>query len=241
MDNEQFLAAVERDGRTFAEACEAAGFDARVPPCPDWNVDDLAWHLYGVFYFWRTIVQQRLDTWETVVEPTHPGRDALLPMYRDELATMVRVFRESAGETSTVWTWCGPQTPSWHIRRMAQETAVHRWDAESAAGTVQPIDAELASDGIDEFFEFFVNKADASEPVGGTVHVHCTDVAGEWLVKPAGDDFEVIREHAKGDCALRGAASDLLLVLWRRLPLSAVDVVGDEGVAARFVGASRLS
>ena len=30
--------------------------------------------------------------------------------------------------------------------------------------------------------------------------------------------YDVTREHAKGDAAMRGAAADLLLVLWRRLP-----------------------
>ena len=49
------------------------------------------------------------------------------------------------------------------------------------------------------------------------------------------DGFDVTREHAKGDCALRGAASDLLLVLWRRRPMSTIDVVGDADVAARFL------
>ena len=49
------------------------------------------------------------------------------------------------------------------------------------------------------------------------MHLHCTDVAGEWTVRPndAGG-FDVTREHAKGDCAIRGAASDILLALWRR-------------------------
>jgi uncharacterized protein (TIGR03083 family) len=240
MDNERFLALLEQNGRRFAAACEAAGFDARVPPCPDWNVDDLAWHLLGVLYFWRTIVGEQLDTWEKVVEPTHPGRDVLLASFNDELDATLRTFRE-ADLDAIVWTWTGPQKPSWHIRRMAQETAVHRWDAESAAGETTPIDAELASDGIDEFLEFFVGGPTGSEPVGGTVHLHCTDVPGEWLVRESSDGFEFTREHAKGDCAIRGAASDLLLVLWRRLPLSTVDVVGDEGVAARFVGVSPLT
>jgi hypothetical protein len=60
-------------------------------------------------------------------------------------------------------------------------------------------------------------------------------------VRPqVGGGFAVAREHAKGDAALRGPASDVLLVLWRRLPLDAVDVVGDATVAARFVAAPTL-
>jgi predicted lipid carrier protein YhbT len=76
--------------------------------------------------------------------------------------------------------------------------------------------------------------------VGGSVHLHCTDVAGEWTVRPVADGFETAREHAKGDAAMRGTASDLLLALWRRIPVSALDVVGDGAVAERFVTATRL-
>jgi hypothetical protein len=121
---------------------------------------------------------------------------------------------------------------------MAQEIAVHRVDAELAAGEPNPIDGTLASDGIDEFLEFFVNSSHG--PVGGSVHIHCTDVPGEWTVREGVDDFVVTREHAKADAAIRGAASDILLSLWRRAAMSTVDVVGDAEVAARFVAASRL-
>ena len=50
-----------------------------------------------------------------------------------------------------------------------------------------------------------------------------------------GDGFAVAREHAKGDCAIRGTASDILLALWRRVPLSELDVAGDRDVAERFI------
>ena len=79
-----------------------------------------------------------------------------------------------------------------------------------------------------------------AEPVGGSVHLHCGDVPGEWTVREADDGFAVAREHSKGDCAIRGAASDILLSLWRRVPLSTCDVVGDADVAARFIAHTNL-
>jgi hypothetical protein len=60
-------------------------------------------------------------------------------------------------------------------------------------------------------------------------------VPGEWTVTEGGDGFTVVREHAKGDCAIRGTASDIILALWRRVPLSELDVVGDRDVAERFI------
>jgi hypothetical protein len=104
-----------------------------------------------------------------------------------------------------------------------------------------PIDPVLASDGIDEFLAHFLSDvAEGAEPVGGSVHLHCGDVPGEWTVRESDNGFVVAREHSKGDCAIRGAASDILLALWRRQPLSNCDVVGDGDVAARFVAHTNL-
>ena len=236
MDTTDFLAAIERDGAAFAVACEHAGPAAPVDSCPGWSVADLLWHLAEVHHFWATIVGDQRDTWEGYVAPERPADSELGDFYLAGLGQMLDVLR-AAEPTAPNWTWSSDHSAGFVIRRMAQETAVHRWDAEHAAGFDWSIDAELAGDGIDELLHHF--RGDGSgegEAVGGSVHLHCTDAHGEWMVRPLADGgSDVTREHAKGDAALRGAASDVLLVLWRRLPLGAIEVIGDEGVAARFV------
>jgi uncharacterized protein (TIGR03083 family) len=137
-----------------------------------------------------------------------------------------------------IWTWAGEQEVTWIARRMAQETAVHRWDAQRAAGSPQPIDAELAVDGIDEFLTWFLEPPE--DGAAGSVHLHAGDAPGEWWVAPEGGRWAVEREHRKGDVALRGPASDLLLALWRRVERSALDVIGDEALADRFLGHADL-
>ncbi|HWB72304.1 MAG TPA: hypothetical protein VG452_08795, partial [Egibacteraceae bacterium] len=113
-------------------------------------------------------------------------------------------------------------------RRMAHETAVHRWDAEAAAGRARPLDAELAADGIDEYFTVFLRAPQPSYGgPRGTLHVHRLDGPGEWLVHLRPGMPVVERGHARADAALRGTASDLLLVLWRRRPVTSVALVGD--------------
>ena len=65
-------------------------------------------------------------------------------------------------------------------------------------------------------------------PAHGTIHLHATDIDGEWLITlgPAGISFE--HGHAKGDVALRGTASDLLLWCWNRVPVDdRLEVFGD--------------
>ncbi|HEX9505238.1 MAG TPA: maleylpyruvate isomerase family mycothiol-dependent enzyme, partial [Acidimicrobiia bacterium] len=76
--------------------------------------------------------------------------------------------------------------------------------------------------------------------VGRTIHFHCTDTDGEWLVTGTAEGTTVTREHAKGDVAARGTASDLFLFLWGRVASTALDVFGDVEVLDRFRGASHV-
>jgi uncharacterized protein (TIGR03083 family) len=145
-----------------------------------------------------------------------------------------------------VWTWSSQHDIAFIIRRMAQETAVHRWDAEDAIGGQYVIPADLAADGIDEFLQFHTMwKAEGAAPLGGTVHLHTTDVDGEWLVGDPlpdtdGDSLSFSYEHAKGDAALRGTAETLLLALWRRRTIDDLEVFGDRAVAERLLAHADL-
>ncbi len=48
------------------------------------------------------------------------------------------------------------------------------------------------------------------------------------------DGLVVTREHAKGDVAARGTASDLLLFLYGRADADRLDVFGDAALLARW-------
>ena len=96
----------------------------------------------------------------------------------------------------------------------------------------------MAADGVDEWLHLFVPRflalRDAPIPeglVGATLHLHGTDddqtEPAEWLLRLTADGCEVERAHAKGDAALRGPASELLLAVWHRTSLAHLDVVGD--------------
>ena len=241
MEAHEYLAALDRDASAFVDACEVAGLTTEVPSCPGWTVADLLWHLAEAHDFWRTIVVERRSTWEGYEQPPRPVDEGLAELYRRGRTELLQVL-DDVDPSTTLWTWSADKTAAFVIRRMAQETSVHLWDATTAAGLVNPIEAELASDGIDEFLTHFVSDVTKDAPaVGGSVHLHCADVAGEWTVREDDEGFVVTREHAKADCAIRGAASDILLALWRRVPLSACDVVGDADVAARFIAHTNLN
>lgn len=243
MDREADISAVVENGLALADAAEAAGLDAPVEACPGWTVADLVWHTLEVHWFWGTVVAQRITDPDGLAPLPRPADGDLVERYRDGVA-ILRAALDTASDDTVVWTWAERKDVGFVRRRMAQETAVHRWDAERAAGRSWSIPVDLATDGIDEFLHLLLpDVADDAEPLDGTVHLHTTDEGGhgEWLVV-IGDDGEpvVTREHAKGSCALRGRAADLLLALWRRQPLSSVDVVGDVDVAERFIARTNL-
>lgn len=246
MDTSAHLLALGREGAAFAAACADADLSQGVPSCPDFSLADLVWHLTWVHDLFRSVVHHRATDLTQHQRPERPGTDQLLPTYRAGLAALTDELAV-ADPSAEVWTFTDDHSVRFVVRRLAHETAIHRWDAESAVGAAAVLDAELASDGIDEFFTHFARRGgDGAVPIGGSVHVHCTDVPGEWTFYPGVDEsgaptFELVREHAKGDCALRGAASDLLLAMWRRIPIDRLDVVGDVSVAARFLAYPRLS
>ena len=171
------------------------------------------------------------------VPRSKPADKDLLSEFNAGLNELIRVL-SSTDSARSCWTWAGIQDVAWVTRRMAHETAVHAWDARCAAGNATEIDASLASDGIDEFVHVMVmsNLRAEEAPLSGSVHIHCTDVDGEWLIVPTTTtEVVVTREHSKGDCAIRGSASSLLLGLWRRIPMSSLEVIGSADVAAQFL------
>ncbi len=246
METQQYLDQLARNSERLADVAAAAGVDAPVPTCPGWTVADLLDHMIRGDLWARTIVEQGKRGVTDRVLPAapddQPEGDALVPYFRDGAKALVDTLA-STDPSTPVWTFgAHDRTAAFWQRRRAQETSVHRVDAESAAGETTPVDAELAVDGVDEFLVVFLPRlADRFGDVGdGTLHFHCTDADGEWLVTMRDGQPTITREHAKGDVAARGTASDLVLFLWGRVPADALEVFGDAGLLTRFREAIRV-
>ncbi|MEY3557794.1 MAG: hypothetical protein RL374_500 [Actinomycetota bacterium] len=236
LTNAEYLAILRREGEAFAGSI-AQAMDSSIASCEPWVGTDLLWHLIEVHYFWKFIVETHLMNPDDYVPRSKPADNDLLTEYRAGLDELINVL-SSIDPARSCWTWAGIHDVAWVIRRMAHETAVHAWDALCATGNTAEINAVLASDGIDEFVHVMVvsNLREEEGPLGGSVHIHCTDVDGEWLIVPTGtSDVVVTREHSKGDCAIRGSAQDILLALWRRTPMSTLEIIGNSDVAAQFL------
>jgi len=246
MEMQHYLDQLTQNSERLADAAAAAGVDAPVPSCPGWTVTDLLGHCVSGDIWARSVVERgKAGSIEgTRPDPLDPSLrgDALVQAFRDGAAALVAELSSVPPDTP-VWTFSpANRTASFWQRRRAQETAVHRYDAELAARVPTPLDAALAVDGIDEILTMFLPRlADNFGPMGdGTVHLHCTDVDGEWLFTRRDGEITVTAEHAKGDVAARGTASDLLLFLWGRVPADALEVFGDADVLARFRDAIRV-
>jgi uncharacterized protein (TIGR03083 family) len=230
-----FLGQLRRDVYRLATVIAACDLTAAVPNCPGWDLRRLAIHVGNVH---RWAAQAAQSGMAPPSRPADPHDDV-------ELGAWLRAGGDALIEVLEV---LDPHRPSWHPfptdqvaavwpRRMAHETAIHRVDAELATGgassqAATAVEAHLASDGIDEYFSVMV--AGAAQRRGlqlpaSTLHVHCTDVHGEWLVWAKGSSVTVQREHAKGDVALRGPASSVFLALWGRVwPDPGIEILGDE-------------
>jgi uncharacterized protein (TIGR03083 family) len=245
MDRDTYLAHLSRDGRRIADLARG-DLTATVPTCPGWTLKDLVEHT-GMVHRWQTEAA-RHD------HGTFPdaSKFELAPVEGESWADWFQAGIDSAIATMSKvepgqprWTWAKPgggDTTDWYFRRIAQETLVHRIDAELAAGDVTDVDAAFAADGIAEMFEVFVPLASgrAINGDGRTIHLHATDVESEWLLRLQQDRVDAEPSHGKGDAALRGMARDLLLMSWGREPLGDVEHFGRDDVIATFTAATKL-
>ncbi len=234
------LDAIRTEGTRFWDAVASAGdLQTHVPSCPDWTLEALAQHLTAVQTGWAEIVEHPADDPTEAFTAGAATRDQagtteqLVALGREKMDRMLDVFA-SADPQQRTWTWSTQQDVAFVTRHQVQEAAIHRWDAQTAIGaSVDPIAPDVAADSIDEFLALSRPAAtQGAADLPGTVHLHCTDVEGEWFVHP---DGRVEPIHAKGDVALRGPACDLLLALYSRIPVDALDIIGDRAVADSFV------
>ncbi|MBA2529981.1 MAG: maleylpyruvate isomerase family mycothiol-dependent enzyme [Euzebyales bacterium] len=244
MTPQEYDAALRADGESLAVAAER-DLTATVPWCGEWTVADLVRHTGDVHRHKQTLLEiggterPRGLSWP----PAPPGDEALLTWYREGVHLLASRLQERDPQ-EPVWSWAGDHRVAFWQRRMAQETLVHRWDAEAAVGEPAPLDPALAGDGVDEYLHVMLaSQARRGQPYGGpagTVHLHRSDGPGEWLVDLSVDPPAVHRAHAKAGAAARGRAEDLLLALWRRRGLDTLEVFGERVLLDAFVGWPQL-
>ena len=233
LSTDQRIDAIEREAGRIIGLATPSNLQRPVPSCPGWELLDVVRHLGRVYNWAGTIVegqlQERPERSSLMGQPE--GRSAVdwLSDRLDFLTTALR--RTPAG--ALMWNF-GERSPAagdWWARRQANETVIHRVDAELAAGAeIEPVEAELAADIAEELLELQrfsrVDPSVLAHADGIWLHLHATDAEGaEWTIDTASRTFT--RAHMKSDVALRGPAFALARWLFGRQSIGELETFGN--------------
>lgn len=242
---EQWLAALRGEAiTTHATFEEAAGADhgltVPVPSCPGWTMLDLVHHL-GTLYLWVRSHVSRGVTDRPSADPREslgrlPTGAAAVQWWWDEYGQLAALLDALEPELPA-WNWApaAKQAGFWQ-RRMAHETAIHRWDAQMALGHAEPIEAGLAADGVSEVLDTWLPAGRRNGPTDrtGMVRLEATDTDHRWLVRLRGEGVALLDTDSWLDndehplrATAQGTASDLVLALYGRIRFDMLDLAGD--------------
>jgi uncharacterized protein (TIGR03083 family) len=234
---DEYLPVLQRADARFADAAAEAllayGWRAPVLGCPGWSLADLVWHLTQVQHFWAWVVRTRAAYPGTYVEPGRRSDDELLGYGLAQSAELETVLA-GADPAERVWTWAPRRDVGFVLRRQTHEAVVHTVDVEQVCGAPRPIPADVGLDGLDEWLEVVVPGVfpDGPPETAHPVVFHAVDADAERTLFPGTRPFPI--------AALTGTAGDLLLAVWRRVPLEVLTVDGDGLQAAAMIDLVRL-
>jgi len=244
VDVAEYISALERDGPLLADVAAEAGLTAAVPTCPGWQVRDLVRHQAYV-HGWaaRHVREQSAElidgTTEEQILSGGPPDSELIAAYRQGHAALVRALREANPDVKCATFMPAPSPLAFWARRQAHETAIHRFDAQTATpgGAPDPAQAfepAFAADGVDELIMGFAARRRYRPGGEGeqSLAARATDSGGCWHVRSTDGATEVHRGDRQADCVLEGPAEALYTFLWNRCDSAraAVKLTGDPAI-----------
>jgi uncharacterized protein (TIGR03083 family) len=245
---QDYCDALEAEATHFADVVRGVDPATPVPSCPGWTIADLIKH-HGSSQRRAAYVVQH-SSQEPVLShdcradlPDDPAGYA--PWFAAGTRPLIATLRAADPDTP-VWTNGADQHARYWARRILYEAVVHRADAELALGREPRIQPRVAADGIEEFltniqcFPWVAESLRELEADGETLHFHSTDYEGEWIVTLNGGAFSWERGHKRATVAVRGTASDLLLLAYGRFAASRFTVIGDDQLLAQWLSKSAL-
>lgn len=245
---QDYCDAVEAEVTHFVDVVRGVDPATPVPSCPGWTIADLVKH-HGssqrrAEYVVRHSRQEPVLSQDCRADlPDDPADYAA--WFAVGTQPLIATLR-AADPNTPVWTNGVDQHVRYWARRILYEAIVHRADAELALGREPRIQSRLAADGIEEFltniqcFSWVAENLRALDADGDTLHFHSTDYEGEWIITLNGGTFTWERGHKRATVAVRGTASDLLLLTYGRLPASRFTVMGDDQLLAQWLVKSAL-
>lgn len=155
MDNARYLECLAADYERLREVAVAADPGMAVPSCPEWTVADLVQHV-GRVYLHKTLAMREGKEPEPWPPAGLPDEEPVALLDRTYAGMRAEFAKRAPGDAAGGW-YAPDRTVGFWIRRMAQETVVHRIDAELGAGVpVAAVPDDLAIDGVDELLRVFL-------------------------------------------------------------------------------------
>jgi uncharacterized protein (TIGR03083 family) len=236
MDHQGYLAQLTDDARALTRVLTSAAPDTPVASCPGWSLNDLGHHVATVYLHKIAALRTAAEPSPWPPEPKDGIWLASVPVMLETSSNELLAELSARDPLQPCWTWYDEdQTVGFWARRMAQETVIHRWDAQDAIGRQTPIDSEVAADGIDELLVAFLSGDWSDEPQpgpSGTVDV----VAGpqRWRVDLQPDavavqHFGTDADTGPADARIAGGCEEMLLALWGRTDPPTAS--GEQGLA----------
>lgn len=243
MEFPEVLRLIDDRSAAFRAAIAAApDLDVAVPTCPDWTLRELAQHLGDGRRRQAAIVAagpgaQPPAKTDPKGAPTAPRDCEALDAWLAESTELMLDAMREAGPDRGCWTWWGrsqaPRTSGAVARHQVQEIAVHTYDAQLTQGTAQPLPTDVAVEGVDEFLTTVAATTVPWPFKPATIDLHTTEGRSWRLTLNADgvrcDDLatDLATDAEPGDLVMRGAASDLVLYFYERLPLDSLENTGD--------------
>ncbi|HVK21613.1 MAG TPA: maleylpyruvate isomerase family mycothiol-dependent enzyme [Actinokineospora sp.] len=213
-------------------AVAETALDAAVPSCPSWTMADLVRHVAEVYQ--HKTAAMRDNAFPRPWPPDLTGREPI-EVLDESYEALLDQFDQLEPEDQRITWYAAEQTVGFWQRRMAQETVIHRIDAELAAGVDSEVVPDaLAIDGIDEVLHRFLAyfSTEAPEEFGAALaalagqRVAVRSAGSTWIVdlQPTGVKIDT---DGAADATVTGDPDAVLRWLWRRADYDAVTADGD--------------
>jgi uncharacterized protein (TIGR03083 family) len=246
----------ERSIAFRAAAMSAPGLEPQVPTCPEWTLLDLVQHLGEVHRFWAAVVNAgpaAAAPDESALQGAEAApreREALLAWSAESTRLLLDALRE-AGPDRGCWTWWGesqsPQTSGAVARHQVHEVTVHTYDAQITVGAPQPLPDGVALDGVDDFLTTCCEGTDPWPHEAAVIDFHATE-GRSWRLSLSADGTRTTRLPTPGTIpatavgenrdvaftSVRGAAAEVLLTLYGRIPIDSLQIDGDRRQLEQF-------